>query len=102
MNYLVRKHGGVRFKNYSLVELRVAIASGDIQLDWQARHNGKRMTVMEALNAASKCYECYECGKVISSLDAACPSCGAPTGAAQQPLGTATACSTLDFHVARE
>jgi len=91
-------------KTYSLVDLRVAVASGEIQLDCQARHDGKKMTVLEALKAASTCCECYECGKEISSLAAACPSCGAPFGAAQPSLGstTATASSTLDFYVARE
>jgi len=104
MNYLVQKPGDVGGKSYSLVDLRVAVASGEVQLDCQARHNGKKMTVMEALKAASTCYECYECGKEISSLAAACPSCGAPTRAAQPSLGSTitTASSTLDFHVARE
>src|SRR5262249_15662828 len=104
MNYLVQKPGDVGIKTYSLVELRVAVAGGEVQLDCQARHNGKKMTVLEALKAASSCYECYECGKGISSLAAACPSCGAPTRAAQLSLGStiATASSTLDFHVSRE
>src|SRR5262249_30467983 len=104
MNYLIQKPGGVGVKTYSLVELRVAVASGEVQLDCQARHNGKKMTVMEALKAASTCYECYECGKEIISLAAGCPSCGAPSRAAQTSLGSAitTAPSTLDFHVARE
>jgi len=103
MNYLVQKPGDVGIKTYSLVELRVAVASGEVQLDCQVRHNGKRMTVLEALKAASTCYECYECGKEISSLAAACPSCGAPARAAQASLGSTIAtASTLDFHVARE
>jgi GYF domain 2 len=104
MNYLVEKPGGVGVKTYSLVELRVAVASGEVQFDCETRHNGKKMTVLEALKAASTCYECYECGNEISSLDAACPSCGAPTRAAQPSLGstTATVSSALDFHVARE
>src|SRR5262249_57253837 len=104
MNYLIQKPGSVGVKTYSLVELRVAVASGEVQLDCQARHNGKKMTVLEALKAASTCYECYECGKEISSLVAPCPSCGAPARAAQHPFGstTATESSTLDFHVARE
>jgi hypothetical protein len=104
MNYLVQKPGDVGVTSYSLVDLRVAVASGEVQLDCQARHNGKKMTVLEALKAASTCYECYECGKAISSLAAACPSCGAPTRAAQPSLGSTitTASSTLDFHVARE
>jgi len=103
MNYLVQKPGDVGVKTYSLVDLRVAVASGEVQLDCQARHNGKKMTVLEALKAAWTCYECYECGKEISSSAAACPSCGAPTSVAQ-PLGStiATASSTLDFYVARE
>ncbi|HET9366853.1 MAG TPA: GYF domain-containing protein, partial [Candidatus Udaeobacter sp.] len=60
--------------------------------------NGKEITVREALST------CYECGKEISSLDVACPSCGAPLRAAQPSLGTttATASTALDFHVARE
>jgi len=104
MNYVIQKSDDVGVKTYSLVKLRVAVASGEVQLDCQARHNGKRMTVLEALKAASTCYECYECGKEINSLAAACPSCGAPLGAAQPSLGStiATASSTLDFHVARE
>ena len=93
MNYLIQKPGDVGVETYSLANLRVAVASGEVQLDWQARHNGKEMTVREALKAASTCYECYECGKEISSLAAACPTCGAPP---------ATASSALDFHVARE
>lgn len=103
MNYVLQRPGDIGVQTYSLVELRVAVASGEVQLDCQARHNGKKMTVMEALKAASTCYECYECGKEISSLGAACPSCGAPTRAAQ-PLRstTATASSALDLHVARE
>ena len=107
MNYLIQKPGDVGVETYSLVDLRVAVASGEVQLDWQARHKGKEMTVREALEAASTCYECYECGKEINSLAAACPSCGAPLTplrAAQPLLGstTATASSALDFHVARE
>ena len=101
MNYLIQKPGDVSVKNYSLVDLRVAVAGGEVQLDWQARHNGKEMTVREALST------CYECGKAISSLAAACPSCGAPLTplkVAQPLLGstTATASFALDFHVARE
>jgi hypothetical protein len=101
MNYLVQKPGDVSVKAYSLVDLRVAVASGEVQLDYQARHNGKTLTVLEALKAASTC---YECGKEISPLAAACPSCGAPTRAAQPSLGStiATASSTLDFYVARD
>jgi uncharacterized protein DUF4339 len=100
-NYLIQKPGDVGFKTYSLVDLRVAVASGEVQLDWQARNNGKEMTVREALST------CYECGKEISSLAAACPSCGAPLTplkVAQPLLGstTATASSALDFHLARE
>ena len=53
MNYLVQKPSDVGGKSYSLVDLRVAVASGEVQLDCQARHNGKKMTVMEALKAAS-------------------------------------------------
>jgi len=104
MNYLIQKPGDVGVKTYSLVDLRVAVASGEVQLDDQARHNGKKMTVLEALKTASTCYECYECGKEITSLAMACPSCGAPTKAAQPSLGStiATASSTLDFYVARE
>ena len=104
MNYLVQRPGEVSVKTYSLVNLRVAVASGDVQLDCQAQHNGKKMTVMEALKAASTRYECYECGKEISSLAAACPSCGAPTGAAQPSSEStiATASPTLDFYVTRE
>ena len=98
MNYLIQKPGDVGVKTYSLVDLRVAVASGEVQLDWQARHKGKEMTVREALST------CYECGKAISSLAAACPSCGAPLSAGQPSSGstTATASSALDFHVARE
>ena len=102
MNYLVQKPGDVSFQTYSLNGLRVAVASGQVQLDWQARHNGKEMTVTEALKEASKCYECYECGKEISSLAAACPSCGASPRAAQPSLGSTTASSALDFHFARQ
>jgi GYF domain 2 len=93
MNYLVQKPADVGFKTYSLEGLRVAVASGEVQLDWQARSNGKEMTVREALST------CYECGKEISSLDAACPLCGAPLRAAQ--LSFSTASSALDFHFAR-
>jgi len=100
MNYLVQKPGDVGFKTYSLEGLRVAVASGEVQLDWQARSNGKEMTVREALST------CYECGKEISSLAAACPSCGAPLTppiAAQPLLGSsiATASSALNFYIAR-
>jgi hypothetical protein len=104
MNYLVQKPGDVSFQTYSLSGLRVAVASGQVQLDWQARHDGKEMTVTEALKEASTCYECYECGKEISSLAAACPSCGAPPKAAQLSTAspTATASSAIDFHFARE
>ena len=98
MNYLIQKPGDVGVETYSLNGLRVAVASGEVQLDWQARNNGREMTVREALST------CYECGREISSLAAACPSCGAPLSAAQPSLGstTATASSALDFHVARE
>jgi len=98
MNYLIQKPGDIGFKTYSLDGLRVAVASGEVQLDWKARHNGRERTVREALSM------CYECGKEISSLDAACPSCGAPLRAAPPSLGstTATASSALDFYVARE
>jgi len=104
MNYLIQKPGDVGVKTYSLVDLRVAVASGEVQLDCQARYNGKKMTVMEALKEVSTCYECYECGKEITSLAAACPSCGAPTKGAQPSSGSiiATAPSTLDFYIARE
>jgi GYF domain 2 len=98
MNYIIQKPGGIGFETYSLDGLRVAVASGEVQLDWQARNNGKEMTVREALST------CYECGKEISLPDATCPSCGAPLRAAQPSLGstTATASSALDFYVARE
>jgi hypothetical protein len=98
MNYLIQKPGEVGFETYSLEGLRVAVASGEVQLDWQARKNGKEMTVREALST------CYECGKEMSSLAAACTSCGAPLRAAQPSSGstTTTASSALDFHVARE
>ena len=98
MNHLIQKPGDVSFKTYSLEGLRVAVASGEVQLDWQAQNNGKEITVREALST------CYECGKEISSLDVACPSCGAPFRAAQPSLGstTATASLALDFHVARD
>jgi uncharacterized protein DUF4339 len=101
MNYLIQKPGDVGVETYSLNGLRVAVASGEVQLDWQARYNGKQVTVREALKAASTC---YECGKEISSLAAACPSCGAPPRGAQPSLAptTAIASSALDFHVARE
>jgi len=102
MKYLVQKPGDVAFQTHSLSGLRVAVASGQVQLDWQARHNGKEMTVTEALKEASTCYECYECGKEISSLAAACPSCGASPRAAQPSLGSTTASSALDFHFARQ
>jgi len=101
MDYLIQKPGDVGVETYCLNGLRVAVASGEVQLDWQARHNGKEMTVREALKVASTCYECYECGKEISSLAVACPSCGAPPRAAQPSLGS-TASSALDFHVARD
>src|SRR5262245_39220183 len=102
MNYLVQRTGDRGVNTYLLVDLRVAVASGEVQLDCQAQHNGKKMTVLEALKAASTSYECYECGKEISSLATACPSCGAPTRVIQPSLGstTATASSTLDFYVA--
>jgi uncharacterized protein DUF4339 len=98
MNYLIQKPGDVGFKTYSPEGLRVAVASGEVQLDWQARINGRETTVREALST------CYECGKEISSLDVACPSCGAPLRSAQPSLGptTATASTVLDFHVARD
>ena len=98
MNYIIQKPGDSSFETYSLEKLRVAVASGEVQLDWQARNKGKEITVREALST------CYECGKEISSLATACPSCGAPLRAAQTSLGstTATASSALDFHVARE
>jgi GYF domain 2 len=98
MNYIIKKPGHIGFETYSLEGLRVAVASGEVQLDWQARNNGREITVREAFST------CYECGKEISLLDAACPSCGAPLRAAQPSLGstTATASSALDFHVARE
>jgi hypothetical protein len=98
MNCLIQKPGDVGFKTYSLEGLRVAVANGEVQLDWQARTNGKKMTVHEALST------CYECGKEISSLATACPSCGAPLRAAQASLESTTAIapSSLDFHVARE
>ena len=101
MNYLIQKPGDVGAKTYSLVDLRVAVASGEVQLDCQARHNGKKMTVLEALKAASTC---YECGKDINSLAAACPSCGAPTRVVQSPWQStaATASSASDFHFARK
>ncbi len=104
MNYLIQKPGDVGVKTYSLVDLRVAVASGEVQLDCQARHNGKKMKVLEALKAASTCYECYECGKEINSLAAACPSCGAPTKTAQSPWGSTAATVSLvaDFHFARK
>ena len=100
MNYLIQKPGDVSFKTYSLDGLRVAVASGEVQLDCQARSNGREMTVRDALST------CYECGKEISSLAAACPSCGAPLTpptAAQPLLGssTATASSALDLYVVR-
>jgi hypothetical protein len=41
MNYLIQKPGDVGFKTYSPEGLRVAVASGEVQLDWQARNNGK-------------------------------------------------------------
>src|SRR5439155_44753 len=78
--------------------LCVAVASGEVQLDWKARCNSKERTVREALST------CYECSKEISSLAAACPSCGAPLRAGQPSLGStnATGSSALDFHVCRE
>ena len=98
MNYRIQKPGDVGFKTYSLEDLRVAVASGEVQLDWKARCNGKERTVREALST------CYECSKEISSLAAACPSCGAPLRAAQPSLGSTNATSSLalDFHVCRE
>jgi len=89
MNYIIQKPGVAGSTIYSLEALRVAVASGEVQLDWQARNNGKEVTVREALSI------CYECGKEINSLDTACPSCGAPFRAAQTS-------SALDFHVARK
>lgn len=98
MNYIIQKPDDVSCKSYSLEDLRVAVASGEVQLDWQARNNGKETTVREALST------CYECGKEINSLDVACPACGAPLRTAQSSLGFAsgTASSALDFHVARK
>ena len=95
MNYIIQKPGDIGFKSYSLEGLRVAVASGEVQLDWKARHNGKEITVREALS------RCYECGTEINSLDAACPSCGAPFRAAHPSLES-TASSALDFYVGRE
>ena len=89
MNYIIQKPNDSGFKTYSLEGLRVAVASGEVQLDWRTRNNGKEMTVREALST------CYECGKEITLLNVACPSCGAPFRAAQPS-------SALDFHVARE
>jgi len=85
MNYLVQKPGDVDVKTYSLADLRVAVASGEVQLDYEVRHNGEKMTVMEVLKSDSTSYECYECGKEISSLATACPSCGAPPQSAIPP-----------------
>jgi len=98
MNYRIQKPGDVGFKTYSFEDLRVAVASGEVQLDWKAGCNGKEGTVREALST------CYECSKEVSSLAAACPSCGAPLRAAQPSLGStnATSSSALDFHVCRE
>ena len=97
MNYIIQNPDDVSYKTYSLEGLRVAVASGEVQLDWQARNNGKETTVQEALST------CYECGKDINSLDPSCPWCGAPFWA-QSSLGstTGTASSALDFHVARK
>jgi hypothetical protein len=98
MNYVIRKPDGISYKTYSLEGLRVAVASGEVQLDWQARNNGKEITVREALST------CYECGEEINSLDVACPACGAPFRTAQSSLGstTGTASSGLDFYVTRK
>ena len=98
MNYIIQKPGDDSYKTYSLEGLRVAVASGEVQLDWQAQNNGKETTVREALST------CYECGKEINSLDVACPACGAPLRAAQSLLGSTsgTASSALVFHVARK
>jgi hypothetical protein len=41
MNYRIQKPGDVGFKTYSFEDLRVAVASGEAQLDWKARCNGK-------------------------------------------------------------
>jgi hypothetical protein len=97
MNYTIQRPGDVGYKTYSIEGLRVAVASGEVQLDWQARNNGRETTVREALST------CYECGKEINSLDVACRSCGAPFRA-DPSLGYTTdmASSVLDFHVARE
>src|SRR5216110_338661 len=84
MNYIIQKPGDRKFETYSLERLRVAVASGEVQLDWQARNKGKEITVREALST------CYECGKEISLPDATCPSCGAPLRAAQPSLGSTT------------
>jgi GYF domain 2 len=92
MNYIIQKPEDTGFETYSLEGLRVAVASGEVQLDWPARNNGKEMTVREALST------CYECGKETSSLDVACPSCGAPFRVGQPSLGS----SALDFHFARK
>jgi len=54
MNYIIQKPGDRKFETYSLERLRVAVASGEVQLDWQARYKGKEITVREAL---STCYE---------------------------------------------
>ena len=48
MNYRIQKPGGVGFKTYSFEGLRVAVASGEVQLDWKARCNSKERTVREA------------------------------------------------------
>jgi hypothetical protein len=98
INYMIRKSDGVGFKNYSPEELRVAVASGEVQLDWQAQFDDKEVTVREALST------CYECGKKITSLDVACLSCGAPLRAAQPSFGvtSATGPLALDFYIARD
>ena len=98
MNYRVQKPGDVDFKTYSIEGLRVAVDSGEVQLDWKAACNGRERTVREALST------CYECSKEISSLAAACPSCGAPLRDGQPSLDStnATASSTLDFYLCRE
>jgi hypothetical protein len=40
LNYIVQKPGAAS-KTYSLDGLRAAIASGEVQLDWQVRRNGE-------------------------------------------------------------
>ena len=41
MNYIIQRPGKVGYKTYSIEALRVAVASGEVQLNWQARNKAE-------------------------------------------------------------